>query len=94
VRGTAAFDGLTKGTFAPHHRREETGGAVVNIDGSDNSYWNTAGNLGDTDQLVILLLHELGHVYDDLIGSGGSQIKNDNTLAGGLVVLIVTRLVA
>jgi len=53
------------------------GGGTVLIDGSDGSYWNLDGSNGDSYGLALLLLHELGHVYNDMPGSGGSKITGD-----------------
>jgi RHS repeat-associated protein len=53
------------------------GGAVVTIDSASWGFWNTAGKYNDSYWQAILLLHELGHVYDNLKGSGGSAIKDD-----------------
>jgi hypothetical protein len=37
--------------------------------------WNVLGNQdGNLDYLEVILLHELGHVYNQLSGSGGSSI--------------------
>jgi len=39
-------------------------------------------NEGNTDQNALTLLHELGHVYDLIRGSGGSAIKTPDALFG------------
>ena len=52
-------------------------GATVVINGASSSMWNVAGQVGDTLDQATLLLHELGHVYSFLTGSGGSQIQLD-----------------
>jgi len=54
----------------------------VLIDGSDGSDWNVSGDFGNIDELVIILLHELGHVYNDLPGSGGSKIIQSDGSSG------------
>ena len=42
-------------------------------------YWNS----NNVDQNALTLLHELGHVYDLIRGSGGSAIKSPDALLGG-----------
>jgi RHS repeat-associated protein len=53
------------------------GGATVVIDSVNYDLWNSSGSIGDSYWQAILLLHELGHVYNDLKGSGGSKIGGD-----------------
>ncbi len=52
-------------------------GGHVYIDGGPGGEWNTAGANGDFGDLALVLLHELGHVYNNLKGSGGSSILYD-----------------
>lgn len=53
------------------------GGASVIIDSSPWDLWNLAGEVGYVSQQAEILLHELGHVYNALQGSGGSRIVSD-----------------
>jgi hypothetical protein len=59
------------------------GGATVIIGSGSGSLWNQAGAAGDTLFQAETLLHELGHVYDFLPGSGGSQIQPDGFFSNG-----------
>lgn len=69
------------------------GGARVLIDGSIGSYWNSSGAVGDITSLAILLMHELGHVYDLLSGSGGSQIQLDDGIRSSQSVANTARVI-
>ena len=40
------------------------------------------GSIGDTLDQAETLLHELGHVYNDIAFSGGSQIAYDGGFSG------------
>ena len=53
------------------------GGASVFIAGGSSSLWNLAGAINNTLFQAETLLHELGHVYSFIVGSGGSQIAYD-----------------
>jgi hypothetical protein len=46
------------------------------------SEWNSNGELGNSYINAAVLLHEMGHVYNDILGSGGSQIGNDTRNSG------------
>jgi hypothetical protein len=52
-------------------------GASVTIDSTAGGLWNLGGAAGQTYDQAALLLHELGHVYSLLFGSGGSAIAYD-----------------
>jgi hypothetical protein len=48
---------------------------------SDGTYWNN----GNASVNAITLLHELGHAFNDLFGSGSSTIINDTTITGKII---------
>ena len=50
--------------------------------GINISEWNQAGREGLFDVMAATLLHELGHVYSAIAGSGGSEIKDDASNPG------------
>jgi len=77
VPGTApiwAADTLAGGNVVPNSGYVATGVTFLNA---------SVLNQGNIDENVNTLLHELGHIYNELLGSGGSSIQYDGFLNPG-----------
>jgi RHS repeat-associated protein len=86
--GSVLFENLGPGTgaqeSAPLHAPWKKKTVKIEINSGtypDGIYWNK-GNAGVN---ALTLLHELGHAFNDLFGSGSSMIVNDTTRTGKII---------
>jgi len=86
--GSVSFKDLGPGTgaqeSAPFHAPWKKKKVKIEINSGTfpgGVYWND-GNAGVN---ALTLLHELGHAFNDLFGSGSSTIINDTTRTGKII---------